>query len=278
MELGPKGRPCVGQDMLYEVMLNTNYKDMKAVAQVNKGAYEIYKSNKFWQNKFEKDFGKPNYTRRPTPHKWVPALPEAGLVLVKKWKQEYKIRYAITHQQKLYRLVDITDKTNVLNLRVKSKKEAYQYIAHAINHQLIDERHIKTLAIQIGSFETAKHIFDIQKLLTYCEQYYKNNKEKIDCYNTGGDPNTFLAEHCYLGYLRPAMLHYRPPWMIADFGIIVDFFNYLYSQGVCSEKVTKPFSLPIDRNLTFTPNDIEIMLNNRNAWINLIEENCVIEV
>ena len=66
--------------------------------------------------------------------------------------------------------------------------------------------------------------------------------------------------------------------MIADLGIIVDFFNYLYSQGVCRNRVKEPFSLPIDRNLTFTPNDIEIMLNHNNAWINLIEENCVIEV
>ncbi len=254
----------LGANMIYEVMLNTNYKDIKALCKVNKDAYEIYRSNKFWQDKFLKDFGKLNSNGN-------------------EWRQEYKIRYAILNPQKLYRLECVEcnpDRKiiNLLNLRVKNKQEAYIYIAHICNNKLIDERYIKSLAYQGASYETIRKIFDIEQLLSLCEKYYLNNKEKIDQYDVGGDPITFLAEHCYLGYLRPKMLFYKHDWMIADNNVILDLFNYLYSQRFCTERVKEPPSLPIDSQLNFTPDDIELMLNNRNAYIYLIEEQCITDV
>ena len=251
-----------GPDMLYEVMLNADYNDMKALVRVNQQAYELSRSEQFWQEKFLKQFGKLDYD-------------------INDWKQEYKIRYKILNPCKLYRLECIECKpdktvTNILNVSVKNKKEACRYIAHCCNNMLIDEHYVKLLAMQGWCFETVRKSFDINKLLTLCANYYSNNKAKIDCYDVGGDPITYLAEHCYLGYLNHKMLYYKPEWAIDDNSIIFDFYNYLYSQQFCQDRVKKPFIYPIEiTRPNFTPDEIELMLNNKNGSINLIEDQCI---
>ena len=213
----------LNHNMMYEIMLKTEYKDLKALSQVNKEAYKIYKSEELWEKKYIQDYGRPEWK-------------------VEKWKTAYKWEYVKNNPKKIYNLVmnaEDCDPDVLLTIKAENREEAYEFIAHYCNstNSYISGR-------LIDQYMNVK-IMESNKLDTLCENY-----------KTRGTLSGFLMRKAVkLYYFRPGYLYYER----YDGEKYLDFLKYLYQNGYCIDKINE-IPEKIYRQY-FTANDIKTMLN-----------------
>ncbi len=208
----------LNSDMLYEVMLKTDYFDLKALCRANKEAYKISESERFWEKKYIQDYGKPAYE-------------------VEEWKREYKMEYVKTHPEKIYHLkrrLDEYSNETVLTIKAKNVDDVYKFIAHYCNSDKYTY-----IASYLIDCDKKSEVSEPKQLNELCKTY----KAKTNFFSTD-----LLKKAVQLYYFKPGYLYYAG----CNKEEYLKFFKYLYQNGYCRDLVKAPMPDQIYRQyLTF---------------------------
>lgn len=213
---------------MYEVMLQTDYANLKELCLTNKDAYKVFSSEEFWEKKYVQDYGKPEYQ-------------------VNEWKQEYKMSYVKHHPKKIFKLnrrLDEYSNDTVLNIKARSEQDAYKFIAHYCNN----DEHSSVISYLMEGYKNIK-LPKPERLKALLDEYYKR-QSSVRVYKD------YLKEMTELYYLRPDHLYNAG----AHNDEALTFFQYLYQNGYCADLVPEPYPDKISRPY-FTAEDIETRLN-----------------
>lgn len=234
-------------DIIHEIMMKTDYRDIRALARINKAAYKIYRSEVFWKNRYIQDYGMPNYS-------------------VEKWRTEYLFEYKTKRRKRLYNLAWVNGASNILKFRAKNRNNAVKFIAYACNKDLLAQNIIATLICQyqepkITKSEQLKSLC-VDYIDLKCQNHPKYN-ESIKSYISGTGWESYLnPNYVTKYYLKPNYLYYlcNEKERISYFNL----FKYLYAQKFQIELVSEPFGGKIVKPY-LTARDIDIMLNNKRS-------------
>ena len=248
------------RDILYEIMMKTDYQDLKELCRVNKEASKICASEQFWENKYKQDHEFP--CRIPARYSKASATIGTFEDKVANWKTEYKLEYVRNRPKKLYSLIksyEYDDNEVCLNIRAHDKEEVYKFIAHWCNYST-DE----TMARGLVHRYIVSEILEPNTLNLLWEKYEAK----------GSLTGDLIRKAVKLCYLKPQYLYYADGHR-EDY---LKFFKYLYEKGYCVDLITEKFPDKIDIPY-FTSEEVKTMLNldegeEITGCVHLIEKEC----
>ena len=235
-------------NIVYENLLNTDYKKIRQLCQIEPDVFKICQTDLFWRDKYLKDYGSNTYEYHE------PTI----------WKDEYQYRYTLENPKKIYYLMSSNEEESepIVTLKAKNRNDAYKFIAYLCNHHLIPNHYIRTLINQYND-----PIKESEELNTLYQEYCE--KDKLPIY-LGKEVMIHCVQHYYL---KPNYLYYI--YDKDDNVYILDLFKYLYLKRYCSNQIKEPLPDKITKPV-LTETEIASMLNiesnSSKHWIELVEE------
>ena len=168
------------KDVLYQIMLAIDTKDLKNLAQVNKLSAAIPRLDYFWESRYKRDHGNPSGGESND----YRAIYKYKSIYSNTKKEIYNV---IFYHQSVHN--DPLAKFFTLKIKTSKKSEIYNYISHLYNHEDFPEKQFIKMSIVRGIRKVNEQRFtenDKKILSDLSDLYYKENTDEINNVFYGG--------------------------------------------------------------------------------------------
>ncbi len=159
----------VSRDIIFQIMLALEMKDLSKFAQINKLSTTIAQSDYFWQTRYKRDY--PELTvneninyRKICKYKFIHTSKQHEIYNVFFYHKEYK--------SPKYKL----------QIKTQKRSEIYNYIAHLYNYEQFPEKQYIRLSLIRGLRKINEKRFNSQDnflINEFYDQYYNENSQMI---------------------------------------------------------------------------------------------------